>query len=258
MLLLGAVRTSDPPALGGRRMLCFPYIGGLANPLSGPCLGQIKLIRDRPTGVMVADRQTDRSGAIGQFSELAAVLMMHSERVRTLRWKRRIVDDTAISPREPEERNSFWPLPQPVEPYSDVRRGATRCRAGGDRPAHRRAAQCADFRRGARRIELHVCAGDLDSGARRLDQRPRRRLRGDWRRAGALLVPDNTKVAVIKACLYDPQINRSYADMAAHYGTTILPARPRRPREGRAGSPHGRALAARAATPQHFPWPRRC
>ena len=32
----------------------------------------------------------------------------------------------------------------------------------------------------------------------------------------ALLVPDNTKVAVIKACLYDPQINRSYADMAAH------------------------------------------
>jgi transposase len=47
----------------------------------------------------------------------------------------------------------------------------------------------------------------------------------------ALLVPDNTKVAVIKACLYDPQINRTYADMAAHYGTAILPARPRRPRD---------------------------
>ncbi|MDA9521201.1 integrase, partial [Bradyrhizobium sp. CCBAU 11434] len=47
----------------------------------------------------------------------------------------------------------------------------------------------------------------------------------------ALLVPDNTKVAVIKACLYDPQINRSYADMVAHYGTAILPARPRRPRD---------------------------
>ena len=26
----------------------------------------------------------------------------------------------------------------------------------------------------------------------------------------ALLVPDNTKVAVIKACLYDPQINRTH------------------------------------------------
>jgi transposase len=47
----------------------------------------------------------------------------------------------------------------------------------------------------------------------------------------ALLVPDNTKVAVIKAYLYDPQINRSYADMAAHYGTAILPARPRRSRD---------------------------
>jgi transposase len=46
-----------------------------------------------------------------------------------------------------------------------------------------------------------------------------------------LLVPDNTKVAVIKACLYEPQVNRTYADMAAHYDTAILPARPRRPRD---------------------------
>ena len=42
-----------------------------------------------------------------------------------------------------------------------------------------------------------------------------------------LLVPDNTKVAVIKACLYEPQINRTYAEMATHYDTAILPARPR-------------------------------
>ncbi len=47
----------------------------------------------------------------------------------------------------------------------------------------------------------------------------------------ALIVPDNPKVAVIKACFYDPQINRTYADLAAHYGTAILPARPRRPRD---------------------------
>jgi transposase len=45
------------------------------------------------------------------------------------------------------------------------------------------------------------------------------------------LVPDNTKVAVIKACLYEPQVNRTYAEMAAHYDTAILPARPRRPRD---------------------------
>ena len=46
-----------------------------------------------------------------------------------------------------------------------------------------------------------------------------------------LIVPDNTKTAVIKACLYDPQVNRTYAEMAAHYGTAILPARPRKPRD---------------------------
>jgi transposase len=46
-----------------------------------------------------------------------------------------------------------------------------------------------------------------------------------------LLVPDNTKVAVIKACRYDPQVNRTYAEMAAHYGAAVLPARPRKPRD---------------------------
>ena len=29
-----------------------------------------------------------------------------------------------------------------------------------------------------------------------------------------LIVPDNAKVAVIKACLYEPQVNRTYAEMA--------------------------------------------
>jgi transposase len=46
-----------------------------------------------------------------------------------------------------------------------------------------------------------------------------------------LLVPDNTKVAIIKSCLYDPVVNRTYSEMAAHYGTAVLPARPRRPRD---------------------------
>ena len=44
-----------------------------------------------------------------------------------------------------------------------------------------------------------------------------------------LVVPDNAKVAVIKACLYEPQVNRANAEMAAHYGTAVLPTRPRRP-----------------------------
>ncbi|MGA8171297.1 MAG: IS21 family transposase [Methylocystis sp.] len=46
-----------------------------------------------------------------------------------------------------------------------------------------------------------------------------------------LLVPDNTKTAIVKACFYDPQVNRTYAEMAAHYGVALLPARPRKPRD---------------------------
>jgi len=46
-----------------------------------------------------------------------------------------------------------------------------------------------------------------------------------------LVVPDNLKSGVHKASFYDPEINRSYAMMAAHYGVGILPARPYRPRD---------------------------
>ena len=42
---------------------------------------------------------------------------------------------------------------------------------------------------------------------------------------------DNLKSAVIRADRFDPGLNRTYAEMAAHYGTAILPARPRKPRE---------------------------
>src|ERR1700733_13390286 len=46
-----------------------------------------------------------------------------------------------------------------------------------------------------------------------------------------LIVPDNAKTAIVKASFYDPQLNRTYAEMAAHYGTAILPARPGKPRD---------------------------
>ena len=45
------------------------------------------------------------------------------------------------------------------------------------------------------------------------------------------VVPDNLKSGVVKACLYDPEINRTYAAMAAHYDTAIVPTRPRKPRD---------------------------
>lgn len=46
-----------------------------------------------------------------------------------------------------------------------------------------------------------------------------------------LVVSDNLKSGVIRACFYEPEINYSYAEMAAHYGTAILPARPYKPRD---------------------------
>jgi transposase len=46
-----------------------------------------------------------------------------------------------------------------------------------------------------------------------------------------LVVPDNLKSGVNKANFYDPDINRSYAMMAAHYSVGVLPARPRRPKD---------------------------
>src|SRR5690606_2034995 len=45
------------------------------------------------------------------------------------------------------------------------------------------------------------------------------------------LVPDNLKAAVIKANPYEPDINRALEDFANHYGTSVTPARPRRPQD---------------------------
>ena len=47
----------------------------------------------------------------------------------------------------------------------------------------------------------------------------------------ARLVPDNLKTGVDRPDLYDPRINRSYAELAAHYGCLIDPARSRKPRD---------------------------
>jgi len=46
-----------------------------------------------------------------------------------------------------------------------------------------------------------------------------------------VLVPDNLKSGVTKVCYYEPEINRSYGEMAAHYGGVIVPARPYHPRD---------------------------
>jgi transposase len=46
-----------------------------------------------------------------------------------------------------------------------------------------------------------------------------------------VLVPDNLKSGVARACKYEPELNPTYSDMAEHYGCAVLPARPRKPRD---------------------------
>ncbi len=46
-----------------------------------------------------------------------------------------------------------------------------------------------------------------------------------------VLVPDNLKSGVTKACWYEPGLNASYLELARAYSVAILPARPARPQD---------------------------
>ncbi len=46
-----------------------------------------------------------------------------------------------------------------------------------------------------------------------------------------IVVPDNLKSGVSKACRYEPGVNLTYEEMAQHYGVAVVPARPRKPRD---------------------------
>jgi transposase len=47
----------------------------------------------------------------------------------------------------------------------------------------------------------------------------------------AATVPDNEKTGVTNPCLYDPDLNPTYSEMAKHYNTTVMPARAGKPRD---------------------------
>lgn len=46
-----------------------------------------------------------------------------------------------------------------------------------------------------------------------------------------IIVPDNLRSGVSKPCRYEPDINPTYHDLATHYGTVVIPARIRRPKD---------------------------
>jgi transposase len=58
------------------------------------------------------------------------------------------------------------------------------------------------------------------------------------------LVPDNLKTGVDRPDLYDPRINRSYAELAAHYGCLVDPGAARR-----ASAACGRSGSSRSSWP---------
>ena len=47
----------------------------------------------------------------------------------------------------------------------------------------------------------------------------------------AIVVPDNLKSGVSKACRYDPSLNPSYQQLSAHYQVAVIPARPYKPKD---------------------------
>jgi transposase len=62
-------------------------------------------------------------------------------------------------------------------------------------------------------ISSHVCALEYFGGA------------------PAAMVCDQLKSGVARACRYEPEAQRTYEELAEHYGTTVLPARPKHPRD---------------------------
>ena len=46
-----------------------------------------------------------------------------------------------------------------------------------------------------------------------------------------IIVPDNLKSGVSKACRYEPDINPTYQNLAQHYDAVVIPARPNKPRD---------------------------
>lgn len=49
--------------------------------------------------------------------------------------------------------------------------------------------------------------------------------------ASELTIPDNPKTAVVRADRYEPRLHPTYQELGEHYGTVILPARARKPRD---------------------------
>ena len=74
-----------------------------------------------------------------------------------------------------------------------------------------------------------------------------------------MLIPDNLKSGVTKACRYDPELNPSYQQLASHYAVAVMPARHYKPKD-KAKAEAGvllveRWIMALCAITLSSPWP---
>ena len=70
----------------------------------------------------------------------------------------------------------------------------------------------------------------LEPGSGELGRLPRCRLRV-LQRDHQVNRPDNPRTGVDRACRYEPDLNRTYHEMAQYYGVAVMPARPYKPRD---------------------------
>lgn len=63
---------------------------------------------------------------------------------------------------------------------------------------------------------------------------------------------DNLKAAIVRACLYDPDVSELYAAFAKHWGFVPLPARPRHPQEDGIAENSGGYVKDNALKGRHF------
>ena len=64
-----------------------------------------------------------------------------------------------------------------------------------------------------------------------------------------IIVPDNLKSGVTSPCYYEPDINRTYQDMASYYGVAVIPARVKKPRDKALVENHVRIVEQRILAP---------
>lgn len=64
---------------------------------------------------------------------------------------------------------------------------------------------------------------------------------------GRLLIPDNLRTGVSRSDRYEPALNPAYARLAEHYGTAVIPARVKRPRDKPVAEGSVRFVAGRIA-----------